>query len=475
MNWTINDINIYYQSVLNMIPIQTAGCQEKFYDEVIDSLDRAKILQTLPDNEYKASLISNSVSYVSIAMFPDESRWTCAYLLHDSIRPKKLKVKKNWTVDKILFKKENDSPADPDSDLNNYYPTYIVSTNNDQIYLKKGGEIIITAGSFGTPAILQRSGIGPKQLLSDLNIFPIHVNEEVGHGVDHPEVPVSYSWLDKWKEQNGSIPRGGPMAWPLAMFFDDNHGKSIMAHFGISPPPYEDCREVTGTPNCSSPDTSKGFFAHISSTNPSYPMKVTHIESEKDISQISRGVKKMVEVFDFLKNCGIVGERIQPPKEIDINNDKQINAWIKNNLGTAYHWMSTCKAGKNSIVADEKFKLRGVQGIRIGSGAVLPEIPEANPHLTISAFSVALAHSIVREKSPYIVSMDADGFVLKLLDIRDLSELNNARKDLLANQEKLIIRRVDDVEPNLKHILNDHIKMIGKRENNGFSQTRKNQ
>lgn len=59
--------------------------------------------------------------------------------------------------------------------------------------------------------------------------------------------------------------------------------------------------------------------------------------------------------------------------------------------------MSTTAAGINSGVADEHFKVRGVTGLRVGSGASLPEIPGPNPHLTITAFALALAHDVVAE------------------------------------------------------------------------------
>lgn len=76
-------------------------------------------------------------------------------------------------------------------------------------------------------------------------------NPEVGHGVDHMEVPVMYEWLEDWNEPDGTLPRGGPMAWPLVLFMKDADtlNERVMAHFGISPPPYGG-KEVTATPNC---------------------------------------------------------------------------------------------------------------------------------------------------------------------------------------------------------------------------------
>lgn len=108
----------------------------------------------------------------------------------------------------------------------------------------------------------------------------------------------------------------------------------------------------------------------------------------------------MVSMFDTLKSAStpMVGNRIEPPLELDLNNESALNEWIGLHLGTAYHWMSTCKSGLNGSVADENFCVRGVSGLRVGSGAALPEIPEANPHLTITAFGLALSHAILKDQ-----------------------------------------------------------------------------
>ena len=161
------------------------------------------------DDEYKTKVLYDTISYVSIAMYPDETRWTGAYLLDESIKPKNLRVVPNFFVDKIIFD-------------NNKNAVGITSSNGTDVIFthesEPNTEIIIMAGSLGTPAILQRSGIGPSSHLRKMNIPVIVSNDEVGHGVDHIEVPVMYKWLDKWNEPDGSIPRGGPMAWPLAIF-----------------------------------------------------------------------------------------------------------------------------------------------------------------------------------------------------------------------------------------------------------------
>lgn len=101
--------------------------------------------------------------------------------------------------------------------------------------------------------------------------------------------------------------------------------------------------------------------------------------------------------------------------------------------------MSTCKAGKNNDTpVNEKFILRGVENLRIGSGAVLPEIPYGNPHLTISAFSVALAFATLNIiEEPHV-------------DMIDYYIEKRMPNDVLK------IRRYPDIFPNVSKIAQMH-------------------
>ena len=466
MGWTKDQHDIYIQMALDMIPIETASYGEKFYDAVINKLADDGILNKVDGDEYKAKVLYDTISYVSIAMYPDETRWTSAYLLDESVRPKNLTVLTNWNVDKIIFEKDR---------FNTYKAVGVTSVDNKFIGFSKCSshlsEIVITAGSLGTPAILQRSGIGPKKLLEELGIPIIVENEEVGHGVDHVEVPVMYKWLEdnRWNENDGSLPRGGPMAWPLALFFnlDDKVGdeskikskikSKIMAHFGISPPPYGGF-EVTATPNCTNPDPTKGFRVFITSTNPRDSIKLVHENTTLDFETLVLGTRKMIDIFEVMKRNGLVGDRVEPPLTLDVSDDEELLEWVKNNLGTAYHWMSTCKAGKDesNTVADPFFRVRGVKNLRVGSGAVLPEIPDANPHLTISAYSIALAHELYMDSVDYHMFDTLDYYRDYVVN----KELANSAMTLTKNNGTFCTRNCDTVTPDLKHVAYAHRKMV---------------
>ena len=119
----------------------------------------------------------------------------------------------------------------------------------------------------------------------------------------------------------------------------------------------------------------------------------------------------MSHIFQKLVDKKIIGKQIAPDFEISIQNKDKLIDWIRGNHFTVYHWACTCHSGVNGRVADEHFRLKlgpGLIGVEeqksagvisnlfVGSAACLPELSEANPHLTVTSFAIALAEELAR-------------------------------------------------------------------------------
>lgn len=435
MNWSLHQLDKYFQTALNFMPIAPAINKDHpipFYTAVIDSLTQSQgaggeaLLKRLPDNEHKTGVIIDSIAASSLAMYnEDELRWTPAYLLLDPVRPKNLKILTEAVVDHIMFEKVGAGDE--------LVAKAVQIRIDDKVCVAKVasrfvdgqevlGSIALTSGAIGNTAILQRSGCGDAKFLKSLNIPVVVDNPSIGHGIDHEEIAVLYEWLEKWNTLEGEVPKGGAMGWPLVIFSSFRPELSSLygnisplssyfqAHFGAGyAEPYTAFPSVVATPNCLRPihDEEGGYRVFIRSLDPTATCIVKQGNHRRDLETIAQGVYSVANLFEKLKQDGIVGQQLEPPFPVTAENKEILLDWIKENHYTVFHWACTCQAGMYGRVADEHFRLRSnihsnpnakgvVRNLYMGSAAALPELSENNPHLTISAFSIALAEEIAK-------------------------------------------------------------------------------
>ena len=89
----------------------------------------------------------------------------------------------------------------------------------DNVSARKG-DVVVTNGSLGATALLQRSGIGPSNALNMAGVDVLVDNPEVGHGLDHLEISLVHEW-----NKDLPVTRGGATGWPLVLFADLDSNK----------------------------------------------------------------------------------------------------------------------------------------------------------------------------------------------------------------------------------------------------------
>ena len=492
MGWTVEQLDVYFQTALNFMPLSAAIDKDRpipFYDAVMASLTDTKNdrpLKRLPNDEHKSGIVVDSVAASSLAMYADgggtsELRWTPTYFTLDGTRPSKLKIITDAVVDRIEF----DSKPDAGGAGGDLVATGVSIIVGGEALVARlpdggGGRVALTSGAIGSVAVLQRSGVGPSAHLDTLGIPVLVDNDSVGHGIDHEEIAVLYEWLDKWNTPEGEVPRGGAMGWPLVIFAsflpelkdlysdsvlgwrqqqhqqqekeekedkeneeDDRNARSsyFQAHFGAGyAEPYTSFPSVVATPNCLRPDHSEtgGYRVYIRSRDPRETCLLVQGDHRRDLETIAQGVYSIAHLFSFLEKDGVIGRQLEPQFPITADNRERLIEWIKENHYTVFHWACTCQAGLRGRVADEHFRLRNrasplgvVPNLFIGSAASLPEVSEANPHLTISAFAVALAQTLARSTALGWAA-DIGRSAGPGGTVSEIAECAQARADLLA-------------------------------------------
>ncbi|MDO6561895.1 choline dehydrogenase [Amphritea sp. 1_MG-2023] len=265
-------------------------------------------------------------------------------------------------------------------------------------------EVILAAGSVGSPQLLQLSGIGPEKVLQDAGVDVIQNLPGVGENLqDHLEVYFQYHCqqpitlngkLDffnkgligaRWMlfkdglgatnhfESCGFIRSRAGLKWPniqyhflpAAMRYDG--GKAIEGH-GF---------QVHVGPN--KPE-SRGHI-RIQSANPKAAPSIlfNYISTPQDKQDWRDTIRLTRELLNQPAMDAYRGEEIQPGT--DIESDEAIDQWVRENVESAYHPSCSCKMGADNdpmAVLDNQCKVRGIDALRVVDSSIFPTIPNGN-------------------------------------------------------------------------------------------------
>ncbi len=265
-------------------------------------------------------------------------------------------------------------------------------------------EVILCAGSIGSPMLLQLSGIGPGQVLQDAGVPVVHDLPGVGENLqDHLEVyfqfrctqPITLNGqLDlfhkfligsRWFffksglgatnhfESCAFIRSKAGIKWPdiqyhflpAAMRYDGNaafDGHGFQVHVGPNKP------------------KSRGWV-RIASADPRAKPKIlfNYLEHEDDRAGFRACLRLSREIIAQPAMDPYRGEEIQPG--VSVESDQEMDAWIRQNAESAYHPSCTCKigaAGDSLAVLDPDCRVRGVEALRVVDSSIFPTITNGN-------------------------------------------------------------------------------------------------
>ncbi|WP_314241616.1 GMC family oxidoreductase N-terminal domain-containing protein [Empedobacter tilapiae] len=260
----------------------------------------------------------------------------------------------------------------------------------------KGKEIILSAGSYGSPAILQRSGIGVQSHLEELDI-PVLVDAPVGKKLyDHPFFYNAYA-VDP-EESGVQTPAIAAVVWTKTSFAKE---EELDIH-------------ITGThlfPHEQSP-TGRGFVLAVALTNPK-SKGVFKITSKDPLAQPfidlnflgeEEDRKRLVEGIRIAQKLG----KTSPLKEyfkLELNppsraTDEEIIEAAKQSLDTYHHPFSTVPMGrKNDVdaVVDFEGRVYNTECLRVVDASIFPEPVSVAPNLTVIMVAEKIAEKILNK------------------------------------------------------------------------------
>ena len=265
-------------------------------------------------------------------------------------------------------------------------------------------EVILSAGSIGSPTILQRSGVGPMSVLMSAGVRVRHDLPGVGENLqDHLEVYFQYRCREP-------ITINGQLNWLSklrigAQWVLTRTGLGATNHF-------ESCGFIRSRPGVEWPDIQyhflpaairydgqaafqgHGFQVHVGPNKPDSRGHVrisgpeprreplilfNYLSTEKDLADWRNCLRLTREILQQPALDAYRGEEIQP--HIDLADDAAVDQWVRQNVETAYHPSCSCRMGAvddDMAVVDPECRVRGLSGLRVVDSSIFPTIPNGN-------------------------------------------------------------------------------------------------
>lgn len=73
------------------------------------------------------------------------------------------------------------------------------------------------------------------------------------------------------------------------------------------------------------------------------------------------------------------GEPSKPGPDFNVDDDDELDNWVRETGETLYHPVSTCKMGSDEMsVVDDKLKVHGIDGLRVVDASIMPTLIAGN-------------------------------------------------------------------------------------------------
>jgi choline dehydrogenase len=269
-------------------------------------------------------------------------------------------------------------------------------------------EILVSSGAYNSPQLLQLSGVGPADLLRKHGIDVVLDAPGVGHDLqDHMQVRVvmrcaqSITLNDVVNSPVRRILAGARYAafrkGPLTIaagtsgaffktsprlatpdiqihflpFSTDKMGERLHSFSGFS------------ASICQLRPESRGSL-RIRSADPTVApeIRINYLSTEVDRTANVEGLKVLRKILQAPALRPYVMEEVDPGAKV--STDEELLNYCRARGSTIYHPTSTCRMGSDPLaVVDQRLRVRGLQGLRVVDGSIMPDLVSGNTNAAI--------------------------------------------------------------------------------------------
>ena len=251
--------------------------------------------------------------------------------------------------------------------------------------LIEADRVVLAAGTYASPMILARSGIGPAAELQALDIAPAVDLPGVGSNlVDHPLVSIDLP----------TRPSPGPSRFQTHVTFHsaaaDLAEPADLLLFTAGPfdvgPDQSTGGAVFGIVSGLMAPRSRGWV-RLASNKPSDAPRIhlAHLTDADDLERMLDAVTEARRLALSKPMAAITaGTELSPGPAFPTDNRDALAEWVRTAVSTFHHPVGTCAMGPDpagGAVTDSHGSVHGIDGLTVADASIMPTIPNANTNL----------------------------------------------------------------------------------------------
>jgi choline dehydrogenase len=251
----------------------------------------------------------------------------------------------------------------------------------------EAGRVVLCAGTYGSPPILMRSGIGPAEHLGSVGI-PVRLDiPGVGSNLaDHPGVDIERAYRGTARESpilhsiatfhSAAASRAGPP--DLMLWISDPRG---------SPPAFS-IDVLLLKPR------SRGTV-RLRSADPADPPRIDlpGLREPSDVDRLAEGYRRAHEVASRPEVGRLCADPLPPePRSAD-----GLRRQVREIAYSVPHTSGTCAMGpspEDGAVVDASGRVHGVEHLFVVDASIMPEVPSGFPHIITIMMAERLSEQI---------------------------------------------------------------------------------
>jgi choline dehydrogenase len=294
---------------------------------------------------------------------PDEIRWNAAFAYLDPVRGRReLEVRGNTLVDRVV--------------VSNGRAVGVRAIGSDGAFEVAADLVVLAGGTYGSPAMLLRSGIGPADELRALGISVVADLAGVGANMhDHPAYELSFSPSEELTQRTAAFAAAGhavPDEQGLAsmgssLATDGLIDLHVFSEVGMD-------RRLGIFVACLTPE-SLGRLT-LQSADPTASPFLDHeylTDAEgHDLAVLVDGVERARDFAATRAMGPLLAAELEPGQRVDLADA------IRQNVIHYWHPVGTCAMGD---VTNERGRVEGVDGLVVADASLMPRTVRATTNL----------------------------------------------------------------------------------------------